>query len=178
VTLPEMAASYAAEAKAQRARAERVATAVRDEVAAVLGVAPGDVRTFLNTRSAAGTVEVAWDTSDPKVAGVYDSAETLPWSMGGVGHGATLRELWARRTENTHAAHLAAVTTARERYAAAEGARVGALSALEDAVREAVQGDFVCTADVWQDTSDGALKIRWRAGGLSGAYFVGAGVWK
>jgi hypothetical protein len=173
-----MAASYAAEAKAQRARAERVATAVRDEVAAVLGVPRESVRTFLNTRSAAGTVEVAWDTSDPSVAGVYDSAETLPWSLGGVGDGATFGELWARRTENTRAAHLAAVTTARESYVTAEKSCVGALSALEDAVRTAVETDLVCTADVWADARDGGLKIRWRGGGMWGAYDVTTGVWK
>jgi hypothetical protein len=153
----------AAEAVCDAARAA-TARALAAEVAAVLGVAAGDVTVAVH-RTVRGKAEASWRVAD--VEGAYRGHEDTPWTIYGVGQGATLGELWAKHWKNSGDAAVRDLRIAQGSYDTVHAEWYRATRALEDAVRNAVQGAYQCNASVSVEFEvHGGVRVWWRAGDL------------
>jgi hypothetical protein len=174
VPLGSLVADAAAAQRAVREALTRVATAVGDEVAAVLGLPRDTVRAQANMVSG-GIVQVVWYTTGT-AAGAYKGGGTdTPWSLNGVGRGATLGELWARRKR---AAALEKLTPVRETYVHARATWQDADRALKTAVHAAVLEVYGSAAVTGVAGRDGGV-LWWTApdSGVGGRYHVQSGLW-
>jgi hypothetical protein len=176
VPVPPPLGSLVADAvTAQRAVREslaRLATAVGDEVADALGLPRETVRAQANSVHG-GTVEVVWYTTGT-ASGTYRDGTSTPWYLDGVGHGATLRELWARRAR---AAGVEKLTPIRASCVHARAMWRDADRALQTAVHAAVL-EVYGSAAVYGVYEDGEV-VWWRAPGseVGGRYHVQSGLW-
>jgi hypothetical protein len=153
--------------------AARAATggALAAEVAAVLGVAAGDVTVAVH-RTVRGRAEATWTvaTAVYDVQGAYRGHEDTPWTIYGVGQGATLGELWAKHWKNSGDAAVRDLQGAQKNYDTVHADWHRAMRALEDAVRAAVQGAYQCDATTSVEFEvHGGVRVWWRAGDLRAA---------
>jgi hypothetical protein len=168
----------AAEVACDAARAATGA-ALAAEVAAVLGVAAGDV-TITVHRTVHGRAEASWRVAD--VEGAYRGHEVAPWTIYGVGQGATLGELWAQHWKNSGDAAVRDLQGAQKNYDTVHADWYRATRGLEDAVRNVVQGAYQChaTAEAEVETTPyGGVKVWWRANipGATGHYRAATKTW-
>ncbi len=155
-----------------------LATAVGDEVAAVLGAPREDVETKVFGQT--GIATVTWCVADSTLEGSYASAMEHPWHLEGVGWGATLGELWARHPQGVPARTTSAevLESTREHYMTLSAQRRVALRTLEDFVQGVVLETLGDTPDVTVVDPHGEHpKICWRMEGTYGAYHVDTGTW-